>query len=65
MDDSEVAMVTLSTLTNSYSAIMLTEDGLYEVLMQSRNHRGNKISKKDDTKDETLEEIIPKILKQC
>lgn len=55
MDDSEVTMVTLSTLTNSYSAIMLTEDGLYEVLMQSRNHRGNKISKKGDT----MEEIIP------
>lgn len=36
LDDSEVTMVTLSTLTNSYSAIMLTEDGLYEVLMQSR-----------------------------
>lgn len=28
--------VTLSTLTNSYSALMLTEDGLYEVLLQSR-----------------------------
>lgn len=28
--------VTLSTLTNSYSALMLTEDGLYEVLFQSR-----------------------------
>ena len=31
----ECVTVTLSTLTNSYSALMLTEDGLYEVLMQS------------------------------
>ena len=36
LDESEFTTITLSTLTNSYSALMLTEDGLYEVLMQSR-----------------------------
>lgn len=36
LDSDEVMTATLSTLTNSYSAIMITEDGLYEVLMQSR-----------------------------
>ena len=36
LDDAEVARHQLSTLTNSYTALFLTEDGLYEVLMQSR-----------------------------
>lgn len=36
LDESEFTTITLSTLTNSYSALMLTEGGLYEVLMQSR-----------------------------
>ena len=57
LDDSEVTMVTLSTLTNSYSAIMLTEDGLYEVLMQSRKPIAKQFKK--GVKE------IPQILKQC
>ena len=36
LDETEYTTVFLSTLTNSYSALMLTEEGLYEVLMQSR-----------------------------
>lgn len=36
LEDSEIEKHTLSTLTNSYSALFLTESGLYEVLMQSR-----------------------------
>ena len=36
LEDGEVEKHTLSTLTNSYSALFLTESGLYEVLMQSR-----------------------------
>ena len=32
----EVVKLRIGTLTNSYSALYLTEDGLYEVLMQSR-----------------------------
>ena len=32
----EVVKLRVGTLTNSYSALYLTEDGLYEVLMQSR-----------------------------
>lgn len=36
LDESEVAKYNLGTLTNGYSALFLTEDGLYEVLMQSR-----------------------------
>ena len=36
LDESDVAKLSVSTLTNSYSALFLTEDGLYEVLMQSR-----------------------------
>lgn len=36
LGEDDYKMVTLSTLTNSYSALMLTEDGLYEVFMQSR-----------------------------
>lgn len=35
LGEDDYKMVTLSTLTNSYSALMLTVDGLYEVLMQS------------------------------
>lgn len=36
LEDSEIEKHILSTLTNSYSALFLTESGLYEVLMQSR-----------------------------
>lgn len=36
LDETECMSATLGTLTNSYTALMLTEDGLYEVLMQSR-----------------------------
>lgn len=36
LDDSDKQKITIGTLTNSYSAWFLTEDGLYEVLMQSR-----------------------------
>ena len=36
LDETEKVTGRLSTLTNSYSALFLTEDGLYEVLMQSR-----------------------------
>ena len=34
--ENEAVKQTIGTLTNSYSALFLTEDGLYEVLMQSR-----------------------------
>jgi len=36
VDEEEKRLHQLSTLTNGYSATFLTEDGLYEVLMQSR-----------------------------
>ncbi|MCL1640062.1 hypothetical protein CMU09_18005 [Elizabethkingia anophelis] len=36
LDETEYVKTRLSTLTNSYNALMITEDGLYEVLMQSR-----------------------------
>ncbi len=36
IDEDEKEIHQLSTLTNGYSATFLTEDGLYEVLMQSR-----------------------------
>ncbi|WP_042372607.1 phage antirepressor KilAC domain-containing protein [Bacteroides neonati] len=36
LSETDFVKDTLSTLTNSYSALFLTEDGLYEVLMQSR-----------------------------
>jgi prophage antirepressor-like protein len=36
LDDSEIVKSRISTLTNSYSALFLTESGLHEVLMQSR-----------------------------
>ena len=36
VDESEKILMTLGTLTNSYSAWFLTEDGLYELLMLSR-----------------------------
>lgn len=36
IDEDEKVKLRISTLTNGYSAIFLTEDGLYEVLMQSR-----------------------------
>ena len=36
LDENEKVTMRIGTLTNSYSALFLTEDGLYEVLMQSR-----------------------------
>lgn len=36
VDDAEKKLIQIGTLNNSYSAWFLTEDGLYEVLMQSR-----------------------------
>ena len=36
VDEEEKEVHRISTLTNGYSATFLTEDGLYEVLMQSR-----------------------------
>lgn len=36
IDEDEKIKATIDTLTNSYTALFLTEDGLYEVLMQSR-----------------------------
>jgi prophage antirepressor-like protein len=36
IDNDEKLKAQISTLTNSYTAIFLTEDGLYEVCMQSR-----------------------------
>ncbi|WFD08726.1 Bro-N domain-containing protein [Tepidibacter hydrothermalis] len=46
LDDNEVEKNTLTTLTNSYSALFLTEDGLYEVLMQSRKPVAKQFKKK-------------------
>lgn len=34
--ENEIVKRQISTLTNSYSALFVTEDGLYEILMQSR-----------------------------
>ena len=36
LSDDEVVKQKLGTLTNGYTALFLTEDGFYEVLMQSR-----------------------------
>jgi Prophage antirepressor len=36
LTETDVITQRVGTLTNSYSALFLTEDGLYEVLMQSR-----------------------------
>jgi prophage antirepressor-like protein len=36
LSESEVSRQTMGTLTNSYTALFVTEDGLYEILMQSR-----------------------------
>jgi len=45
LDESEMFKGFLGTLTNSYSALFLTEDGLYEVLMQSRKPIAKKFKK--------------------
>ena len=45
LDETEYTTAFLSTLTNSYSALMLTEDGLYEVLMQSRKPQAKQFKK--------------------
>lgn len=78
LDELESVSVTMGTLTNSYTALMLTEDGLYEVLMQSRKpiakqfKKGVKeILKQIRTKggyisareDESPEEIMAKALR--
>ena len=36
IDKDEKQLIQIGTLNNAYSAWFLTEDGLYEVLMQSR-----------------------------
>ncbi|WP_332856843.1 Bro-N domain-containing protein [Clostridium paraputrificum] len=36
IDDEEKELIQIGTLNNAYSAWFLTEDGLYEILMQSR-----------------------------
>lgn len=46
LEEYETEKHTLSTLTNSYSALFLTEDGLYEVLMQSRKPIARSFKKK-------------------
>lgn len=46
LDETEKQMHRLGTLTNSYSALFLTEDGLYEVLMQSRKPIAKQFKKK-------------------
>ena len=56
LDDAEVARHQLSTLTNSYTALFLTEDGLYEVLMQSRKPIAKQFKKK-------VKEILKQIRK--
>ena len=56
LDETEYTTVFLSTLTNSYSALMLTEEGLYEVLMQSRKPIAKQFKK-------GVKEILKKIRK--
>lgn len=58
LDDAEVARHQLSTLTNSYTALFLTEDGLYEVLMQSRKPIAKQFKKK-------VKEILKQITGRC
>ncbi len=36
VDNEEKELIQIGTLNNAYSAWFLTEDGLYEALMQSR-----------------------------
>lgn len=36
IDEDEKRLIKMGSLNNAYSALFLTEDGLYEVLMQSR-----------------------------
>ncbi|MBT2736149.1 BRO family protein [Bacillus sp. ISL-7] len=45
LDDSETIKAKVSTLTNSYNAMFLTEDGIYEVLMQSRKPIAKQVKK--------------------
>lgn len=49
LDKDEVFVGRLGTLTNSYSAVFLTEDGLYEVLMLSRKKEAKEFKKKIKT----------------
>lgn len=56
LDETEYTTVFLSTLTNSYSALILTEEGLYEVLMQSRKPIAKQFKK-------GVKEILKKIRK--
>ena len=46
IDENEKIKLEVGTLTNGYSAWFLTEDGLYEVLMQSRKPIAKKFKKK-------------------
>lgn len=45
VDEEEKVKARLSTLTNSYTALFLTEDGLYEVCMQSRKPIAKELKK--------------------
>ena len=46
IDDEEKELIQIGTLNNAYSAWFLTEDGLYEVLMQSRKPIAKQFKKK-------------------
>lgn len=56
LDENEKVTMRIGTLTNSYSALFLTEDGLYEVLMQSRKPIAKQFKKK-------VKEILKEIRK--
>ena len=46
IDEDEKIIKQIGTLNNAYSAWFLTEDGLYEVLMQRENQSLRLLSKK-------------------
>ena len=46
VDEEEKQLIQIGTLNNAYSAWFLTEDGLYEVLMQSRKPIAKQFKKK-------------------
>ena len=56
LEENEVIKRSIGTLSNAYSALFLTEDGLYEVLMQSRKPIAKQFKKK-------VKEILKEIRK--
>lgn len=46
LDDTEIVKCQITTITNSYSALFVTEYGLYEILMQSRKPIAKEFKKK-------------------